>query len=105
MINYGCPNCDSDMASPENMAGYEESCPECGTVVLVPEPLRRPRSNQGGVNSRTRQTGANNNQVVNNVNVGNNNSNGLGTAALVLGILALVGCAMPLINIFSLILL
>jgi len=38
MIYYGCPKCQSPMASPESMAGQAETCPECGNVMTVPAP-------------------------------------------------------------------
>jgi membrane protein YdbS with pleckstrin-like domain len=36
MIYYGCPKCQTPMASPDSMAGQAERCPECGNVAVVP---------------------------------------------------------------------
>jgi Zn-finger nucleic acid-binding protein len=36
MIYYGCPKCQAPMASPDEMAGQTDTCPECGNVAVVP---------------------------------------------------------------------
>ena len=106
MIDYGCPNCDADMSSPNNMAGGQETCQECGTAVIVPDPIPGGPSNSMGDNlnsrrgpSQRRRPGSRRVTVVNNAP----KSNGLGVAGLVLGIIALVGCWLPGLNFLSII--
>lgn len=51
MIYYGCPKCQSAMASPESQAGQTETCPECGNVTIVPQPNHPNGSNYAPVHS------------------------------------------------------
>ena len=37
MIEYQCPSCGAQMASPVSMAGQSDRCPECGNVARVPQ--------------------------------------------------------------------
>ncbi len=36
MIYYGCPNCQTPMASPDSLAGQADKCPACGNMARVP---------------------------------------------------------------------
>ena len=42
MISYKCTKCGAELASPSGMAGQEETCPECGTICVVPEEVPGP---------------------------------------------------------------
>ena len=37
MINYNCSKCHTAMSSPDSMAGQPETCPNCGSGVVVPD--------------------------------------------------------------------
>ena len=36
MIYYGCPKCQTPMASPDSSAGQTNACPECKNVTIIP---------------------------------------------------------------------
>jgi hypothetical protein len=38
MIEYPCPKCRQTMSSPDSLLGQAETCPECGSVTVVPAP-------------------------------------------------------------------
>ncbi len=36
MIDYRCSKCGTDMQSPDSLRGTHETCPKCGSVIVVP---------------------------------------------------------------------
>lgn len=95
MIYFGCPKCGTPLQSPESQAGQTETCPECGNVAIVPAGQQEPPP--------TPQTPPQN-QPVQTPPRRAKSVNGLGIASLVVGIVAVLGCWIPFVNVASMIL-
>jgi hypothetical protein len=120
MIYFGCPNCGAPMASPESLAGENEKCPECGNVAVVPQNQAAPSALAQSrvtpvevrpVNDLSHLSASppiHKAQVQHThhgkVQVETKGVNGLGLASLILGIIAVLGCWIPLLNVISIIL-
>ena len=90
MIEYRCPKCATDMASPDGLAGQAEKCPVCGNVTTVPAPATAfPAPQPAPVHVAV--TLPQEKKV-----------SGLGIAALVLGIIACLTAWIPMIGVISL---
>ncbi len=90
MIEYRCPKCATDMASPDGLAGQAEKCPVCGNVTTVPAPATAfPAPQPAPVHVAV--TLPQEKKV-----------SGLGIAALVLGIIACLTARIPMIGLISL---
>lgn len=96
MIYYGCPNCQAPMASPEGMAGQNETCPQCGNVARVPAPTP-PATPPVAVQAPQQPAKT----VVRVAAPKPKGSSGFGIAALVLGILACLTCWIPFLGVLS----
>lgn len=113
MLYYGCPACGTAMSSPDSMAGQTEKCPECGNVAVVPGPATHPTPTlqPSTVHPVTPPVPIPPSMPMNEVHVvhsynGNiemktKSQNGLGIASLVIGIIAIVGCWLPFLNMIS----
>ena len=99
MIYYGCPGCQAPMASPDGMAGQNETCPACGNVTLVPRPAAATVA-PTPIASPAVQI-AQGRPVVKVVQPKARGTSGFGVAALVLGIVACLTCWIPLLSILS----
>jgi predicted RNA-binding Zn-ribbon protein involved in translation (DUF1610 family) len=38
-INMRCPSCNRTLAAPDSAVGKKAKCPQCGTLMIVPEPI------------------------------------------------------------------
>ena len=107
MISYTCPKCGSSMSSPDSLAGQHEACPECGNITTIPQSHPVPTSpiqSPPVQNIPFSQPPAINNPPGSPLNVTMKqpkSTNGIGIAALVLGILACLTCWIPFIGMFS----
>ena len=120
MIYFGCPNCGEPMASPESLAGEKEKCPECGNVAVVPQNQAAPSALSqpqvtpvevrpiDDLSHLSTSPSIHKAQVQHThrgkVKVETKGVNGLGLAALILGLIAALGCWIPLLNVISIIL-
>ncbi len=103
MIDYSCPKCGNRMSSPDGLAGQSETCPNCGNTAAVPQPqpivLTQPSPPPVVSRPAYRRIPRANRKPVLDVRLkGAKSTNGLGVAALVLGILASLTCWIPFIG-------
>ena len=109
MIYYKCLKCKSDMDAPDSQSGQAEICPNCGhpsvvpqhvqPVLIEPQPPQTPQSvtSQPAV-PQVQQQNIHIHQAITPVE---KKTNGLGVAALVMGILAAITCWIPFIGILG----
>jgi len=101
MISITCPKCSAAMEVPDSLAGSTETCPVCGNVCTVP--VRAVVATPTVPAPAPLPAAAALSQV--NVNVqappAAKSTNGLGVAALVLGIVAVLTCWIPFIGILG----
>lgn len=117
MIDFACPNCGMTLKLADDKAGKKGKCPKCGNVSIVPQPPPKeivarvvdesPAAQLAAqvaapVYARPVQTAQS--QRVNVYVNAPKGTSGLGIAALVLGIIACLGCWIPFLNVVSIIL-
>ena len=103
MITFKCHKCKESISSPESMAGQEETCPNCGNVAVVPQTATPVPVQVAPIQQVSQPVPQYTPPHVGlDVNVkGIKSTNGLGIAALVLGIIAVLTCWIPFVGILG----
>ena len=109
MIGFACEKCGKEFTVTDDKAGKKGRCKQCGSVMEIPspafeleepEPVTRPMARAVQQAPQIQVTPTHQNvQVV--VHQPDKSANALGVAGVIIGILALMGCWIPFIELIT----